>query len=120
MAMETIEHLTEETFEAVANRPGLTVIDFWAGWCGPCRAMAPQFERAAALRPEYHFAKVDVDAEPGLAARFGIRSIPTLQVIRDGKLIAAQAGVVAAEQLAEALDRLAAETTETAVVQGAA
>ena len=105
--MDTIEHLTEDTFEAAVNRSGVTVIDFWAGWCGPCRAMAPQFERAAVLRPDYRFAKVDVDAEPALAAVYGIRSIPTLIVLRDGEPIAAQSGVVGAEQLVEALDQLA-------------
>jgi thioredoxin len=108
---KTIEHLTEETFVDPAAR-GLTVIDFWADWCGPCRAMAPQFERAAKLRPNYRFAKVDVDAEPALAARYGIRSIPTLMVLRDGEPIAAQAGVVGAEQLVEALDRLAAASSK--------
>jgi thioredoxin len=105
--MDTIAHLTKDTFEAAVKRPGLMVIDFWAAWCGPCRAMAPQFERAAVLRPDYHFAKVDVDAEPALAAVYGIRSIPTLIVVRDGEPIAAQSGLVGAEQLVEALDRLA-------------
>src|SRR6516225_5283539 len=107
MAKDMIEHLTEDTFEAAVTGPGLAVIDFWAAWCGPCRAMAPQFERAAALRPQYRFAKVDVDAEPALAATYGVRSIPTLMVLRDGRPIAAQAGVVGADQLVQALDRLA-------------
>jgi thioredoxin 2 len=110
--MNTIEHLTEDTFEAAAHGPGLTVIDFWADWCGPCRAMAPQFERAAALRPQYRFAKVDVDAEPALAATYGVRSIPTLVVLRGGRPIAAQSGVVRAVQLVAALDRLAAPVAE--------
>jgi thioredoxin len=108
--MDTIEHLTDETFEAAAERPGLTVVDFWAGWCGPCRAMAPQFERAAAMRPQYRFAKVDVDAQPALSAAYAIRSIPTLLVLRDGKPVARQAGVVGADELVEALDRLAGST----------
>ncbi len=99
----TIEHFTGTTFEH-ADPDGITVIDFWAGWNGPCRVMAPQFERAARLRPGYRFANAEVDAEPGLAARFGIRSIPTLVVLRDGEAIAAPAGVVGAERLVEALD----------------
>ena len=103
--MDQIEHLTDESFADAVSEPGITVIDFWAAWCGPCRAMAPQFESAAELRPQYRFAKVDVDAEPALAGRLAIRSIPTLIVLRDGEPVAAQAGVIGAEQLVDALDR---------------
>jgi thioredoxin len=114
-----IEHLTDATF-ADAFADGLTVIDFWAGWCGPCRAMAPQFDKVAQLRPNYRFAKVDVDAQPALAARFGIRSIPTLIVLRDGQPVAGQTGVIGAEQLVQALDRIAAADTDTTPAQEAA
>lgn len=102
-----IQELTDESFAEAVGRPGLTVIDFWARWCGPCRVMAPQFERAASLRPRYRFAKVDVDAAPSVAQAYGIRSIPTLMVLRDGEPLAAQSGVIGAEQLVQALDRLA-------------
>lgn len=100
-----ITHLTDEDHGLLAE-PGVTVVDFWAGWCGPCRAMAPQFERAAALRPTHRFAEVDVDAAPGLAARYGIRSIPTIIIFRDGVPVAGQPGALSAEQLVGALDRL--------------
>lgn len=112
--MDTIDVLTEQTLEEALARPGLAVIEFWAPWCGPCRAMAPQFERAAQLRPEYRFAKVNVDERPVLAARSGIRSIPTLVVLRDGKPIAAEAGVIGAAQLVDALDRIVAQAPAAA------
>ena len=104
--MAAVENLTQEAFELALAEPGITVVDFWAAWCGPCRTMAPQLERAAELRPQYRFAKVDVDAEPALAGAYGIRSIPTLLVLRDGEPVAAEAGVVGAEQLVLALDRI--------------
>ncbi len=97
---------TSATFDGYV-RDGVAVVDFWAPWCPPCRAMAPQFERAARMRPQYRFLKVNVDEQPELAARFGVRSIPTLAVVRDGTPLGSAAGVVGADDLVVALDRLA-------------
>ena len=99
-----VTNFTQTDFQAALDEPGVVVVDFWAGWCGPCKVMAPHFERAAELRPSYRFGKVDVDAEPALAGSFGVQSIPTLLVFRDGKPVASHSGVVGAEQLVRAID----------------
>jgi thioredoxin len=106
--MSTITDLTSDTFDEAVAGPGIAVVDFWAPWCGPCHMMAPQLERAARLRPQYRFAKVSVDEQPDLAAAFHVQSIPTLAVLRDGQRLGSAAGVVGANQLVEALDKVAA------------
>jgi len=96
--MATME-LTRENFESVVDGSGLVLVDFWAGWCGPCRMFAPVFQQVSERHPDAVFGKVDTEAQPELAGSFGISSIPTLMIIRDNIVLYAQPGALPAQVL---------------------
>lgn len=99
-------NLTATQLNDTIEKNNIVLIDFWASWCGPCRAFAPVFEAAAKKHEDVAFRKVDTEAEQELAAAFGIRSIPTLAVFKDGVLIFKQPGALPAASLEDLIGKI--------------
>ncbi len=91
--MATVD-LSEQTFESAIREGGIVLVDFWADWCGPCKAFAPIYDTTSATNHDIVFAKVDTDANQGLSSAMGIQAIPTLMAFRDGIGVFSQAGAL--------------------------
>ena len=101
-------NLTDSTFEQTVTGKDIVLVDWWASWCGPCRAFAPVFEAAAATHDDIVFGKVDTEAEQGLAGAAGIMSIPTLMIFREGVLVFSQPGALPAPALEDLISQVRA------------
>jgi len=101
--------LTTENFDEVTAKDGIVLVDFWASWCGPCVRFAPTYERSSEKHPNITFGKVDTEDQQELAAKFDIRSIPTIMAVRDGVIVFSQPGALpesALENLIEQVEKL--------------
>ncbi len=103
--MATI-NITEQTFEETIKSNDIVIIDFWAGWCGPCKSFAPTYEAVSEKYEDIVFGKVDTEAEQALGAHFQIRSIPTLMIFREEIVLFSQAGALQASQLEDVIGKV--------------
>ena len=103
--MSSIKDSNDTTFTADISKDGVVVVDFWADWCGPCRAFAPIFEASASQRPTVTHLKVNVDESPKLSEKYEIRSIPTTMFLKYGIVVGRIAGALNATRLADLINQ---------------
>ena len=107
--------LTEDNFEATVTRNGITLVDWWASWCGPCRMFAPVFQAASRQHPGITFGKVDTEDQPGLSAAARIGSIPTLMAFKKGELLFNQPGALPPAMLEDLIQQVEAFDVDAAI-----